>query len=245
MSEAVKILPCGDSSIVVQFGDTADIEINLKVNVFDHLLKSRQLNGILETIPTYRSLMIHYNPLVLDYKTINAHLVSLLNTMTGETLKTSTLGVRIPVWYNPPGSEIQVVADYEHKSVEDVIQIHSGNEHYIFMLGFSPGNAYIGCPKPTFTIPRKSTPTKRPYSGSVHIWSNQTGMGGGMGSVTGWYSLGRSPLVPYDTRRGNATFLFKPGMWVTFYPIDEKRYKELEKEVEELRYQPEFYEHIS
>ena len=243
VTDNVKFLICGDSAITVQFGETADIELNLKVNAFNRLLQENLPRGVIETLPTYRSLMVYYNPLEIKADSMIAYLKQLVETLSNETLKPGTLGIRIPVRYAPPGSEIQIVADYEKKSVEEIIRIHSSNEHYVFMLGFSPGNAYIGCPQKTFTIPRKATPTKRPYAGSVHIWSNQTGVGGGMGSVTGWYSLGRSPLVPYDTRQ-KEPFLFKPGMWIQFYPIDDARYEELEHEIAEMRYEPEYYEHI-
>ena len=242
MSEEAKILLCGDSAVTVQFGETAEISINQKVRAFEQLLLKNKPYGILETIPTYRSLMVYYDPLTLQIADLRQYLLELTGSLPDEEVQAENEGIRVPVWYQPPGSEIEMVAEYENKSVEEIVRIHTQHEHYVFMLGFTPGNAYIGCPQKTFSIPRKSTPTARPYAGSVAVWSNQTGIGGALTSPTGWYSLGRSPLLPYDPRRSEP-ILFKSGQWIQFYAIDADQYTQIEHEVREMRYVPELYQH--
>lgn len=232
-----KILPCGDSAVTVQFGEIADIDTNTKVRAFEMTLKKRCVHGITETIPTYRSVMVHYDPLVLRYDALCSLLDDLSYTVDWHSISPGNEVVRIPVLYNVAGSEIETVAAYEGKSIDEIIRIHSQSEHYVFMLGFTPGNAYIGCPGGSFTIPRKASPTMRPFSRAVTIWSDQTNIGAFSGP-TGWYTIGRTPVRPYDPRH-EEPILFKPGQWVQFYAIDQAQYEEIERDVERLIYQPE------
>lgn len=126
MSEEAKVLLCGDSAVTVQFGETAKISINQKVRAFEQLLLKNKPRGILETIPTYRSLMIYYDPLTLQIADLRQYLLELAGFLSDEEVQAENEGIRVPVWYQPPGSEIEMVAEYENKSVEKLSAfIHS------------------------------------------------------------------------------------------------------------------------
>ena len=239
MQEAYRILPCGDRAVSVEFGNKADIETNSKVRTFNNKLKEAEIEGITETIPTYRAVMIHYDPIKLSYHQLVDSIDAVGRNIVWNALKESDEVIRIPVLYAAEGSEIQQVAEYEHKSIEEIIRIHSNSRHYVFMLGFSPGGSYIGCPDGSFTIPRKATPTQRPYTGSLGIQTNQSNISA-FGGPSGWWSIGRTPVLSFDKRREDP-ILFKPGQWVEFYPITLEQFDEIQKRVEEMTYEPEIY----
>ena len=123
MSEEAKVLLCGDSAVTVQFGETAKISINQKVRAFEQLLLKNKPYGILETIPTYRSLMVYYDPLTLQIADLRQYLLELAGSLPDEEAQAENEGIRVPVWYQPPGSEIEMVAEYENKSVEEIVRM--------------------------------------------------------------------------------------------------------------------------
>ncbi len=240
MRQPFQILLCGDSAVAVQFGEKADIETSLKVRTMDRMIKSHPQNGVTETIPTYRSLMVHYDPLRVRFLELADYLRRLGEQVRWDGLAPSTEGICLPVCYSHPGTEIETVAKFEKMRVEDVIRIHSQSEHYVFMIGFAPANAYIGCPAGTFTISRKTAPAMAPYDRSVQIWSDQTTVAPFLGQ-TGWYSLGRTPVRTYDPRKENPSY-FQSGEWVKFMPVTMQEYELIERDVLNMRYQPERFQ---
>lgn len=100
MSEEAKVLLCGDSAVTVQFGETAKISINQKVRAFEQLLLKNKPRGILETIPTYRSLMIYYDPLTLQIADLRQYLLELAGFLSDEEVQAENEGIRVPVWYS-------------------------------------------------------------------------------------------------------------------------------------------------
>src|SRR5258708_1708518 len=60
-----RLLPAGDTALVVEFGDCIDRRINATVLALARRLGQLNLPGIVECVPTFRSLMVHYDPLVL------------------------------------------------------------------------------------------------------------------------------------------------------------------------------------
>lgn len=239
MERNYKILPCGDSSVSVQFGEEADIATNTKVRTFNFKINEACIRGITETIPTYRAVMVHYNPLVIPYHEVCAQIDALAQKVSWNELKESNEVIRIPILYAPPGSDIEQVAEYEKKTVEEIIKIHHQSRHYVYMLGFSPGGSYIGCPDGSFSIPRKKNPTMRPYAGSLGIQTDQSNISAFPGP-SGWWSIGRTPVLSFDGRK-EQPILFTPGQWVEFYPITQDEFDEIQQKVNNMTYVPEIY----
>ena len=232
-----KIVICGDSAVEVEFKNIVDIQINTQVRILDEEIKARKIKGITETIPAYRSEMIFYDPLQIKYKELCVQIDSLIQGLVFEQTAVSSEIVHIPVYYAPEGSSIEQVAQAENKSVEEIIKIHSSAEHYIYMLGFSPGLPYIASKQETFHILRRETPSVIPYIGSVAVYANQTNITLFKGA-TGWWSIGKTPILYYDMSKEQPC-LFNPGQWVHFYPVTETEFAQIAKDVEQGTYKPE------
>lgn len=238
IEESIKYLHCGDSAIAVEFGDTADIAISLRVRALDVALKENPIRGITEIIPTYRSEMIHYNPLIISYANLVHAIKEMLGGVDWNAIKPNNEVVTIPIWYRCEKTEVQNVADYEKMSVDDVIRIHTNRLHYTFQMGVAPGTVYLSSPTGSFTIPRKATPVPKPYASSIQIWSTHTTISSFF-TQSGWNFLGRAPAPSYNPNRPEDPFLVKPGQWVQFREVDKDEFEQIEQEFLANRYERE------
>lgn len=221
-----KYLLAGDKSIVVEFGDTIDEEINRKViNLMKNIEESSLIESIYEMIPTYRSLMINYNPLKITFN-------NLINSIKEieSNLKISDKGekkvVKIPVLYGGDfGPDIETVANQNDLTIEDVIKLHSEVEYLVYMLGFTPGFTYLGGMNKKLETPRLSNPRVKIPSGSVGIAGKQTGVYP-IDSPGGWQLIGRTPINLYDPKRENP-ILLSAGDYVKFIPITKEEFEKI------------------
>lgn len=213
-----KYLLAGDKAIVVEFGDFIDEEINRKViNLMKSIEESSLIDSIYEMIPTYRSLMIIYNPLKITFnKLINS--VKDIECNLKILDKSEKNIIKIPVLYgNDFGPDIETVAKHNGLSIEDVIRIHSEAEYLVYMLGFTPGFTYLGGMNNKLETPRLANPRVKIPEGSVGIAGKQTGVYP-IESPGGWQLIGRTPIKLYNPKRENP-ILLKAGDYVKFVPI--------------------------
>ncbi|GAA0709123.1 5-oxoprolinase subunit PxpB [Paraclostridium ghonii] len=221
-----KYLLAGDKSIVVEFGDTIDEEINRKViNLMKNIEESSLIESIYEMIPTYRSLMINYNPLKITFN-------NLINSIKNieSNLKISDKGekkvVKIPVLYGGDfGPDIETVANQNDLTIEDVIKLHSEVEYLVYMLGFTPGFTYLGGMNKKLETPRLSNPRVKIPSGSVGIAGKQTGVYP-IDSPGGWQLIGRTPINLYEPTR-EEPILLSAGDYVKFTPINKEEFEKI------------------
>ncbi len=213
-----KYLLAGDKAIVVEFGDIIDEDINRKViNLMKNIESSSLINSIYEMIPTYRSLMIIYNPLKITFN-------DLINSVKNIECNLKVLDkrekniIKIPVLYgNDYGPDIDTVAKHNRLSIEDVIRLHSEAEYLVYMLGFTPGFTYLGGMNNKLETPRLDNPRVKIPEGSVGIAGKQTGVYP-IESPGGWQLIGRTPIKLYNPKRENP-ILLKAGDYVKFTPI--------------------------
>lgn len=213
-----KYLLAGDKAIVVEFGDIIDEDINRKViNLMKNIESSSLINSIYEMIPTYRSLMIIYNPLKITFN-------DLINSVKNIECNLKVLDkrekniIKIPVLYgNDYGPDIDTVAKYNRLSIEEVIRLHSEAEYLVYMLGFTPGFTYLGGMNNKLETPRLDNPRVKIPEGSVGIAGKQTGVYP-IDSPGGWQLIGRTPIKLYNPKRENP-ILLKAGDYVKFTPI--------------------------
>lgn len=221
-----RILPCGDSALTVEFGDTVDPDLNGKVLALDHILRARAPKGLLETVPTYRSLTVQFDPTETDYDA----LVSLLKDETRELPPHNAEGRRwrVPVVYGGAfGADLEEVAEQHGLTTRQLIDIHAGAVYRIYMIGFLPGFAYLGGLDPRIATSRRVHPRAKIPAGSIMIGGTQAGIAP-MDMPSGWHLLGRTPVRSYTPERDPA-FLFAPGDEIVFEPIDTSRWDTLEK----------------
>lgn len=221
-----RILPCGDSALTVEFGDTIDPDLNGKVLALDDILRARTPTGLVETVPTYRSLTIQFDPVATDYEA----LVRLLEDETRELAPRTAVGKRwrVPVAYGGEfGIDLEEVAQLHGLTPARLIEIHSSAVYRIYMIGFLPGFAYLGGLDPKIATSRRVHPRAKIPSGSIMIGGTQAGIAP-MDMPSGWHLLGRTPVRSYAPERTPA-FLFAAGDEIVFEPIDASRWDALDK----------------
>lgn len=211
-----RFLPAGDRAMVVEFGDAIDEGLNAAVMALDARLQAMRLPGVQEAVPTYRSLMIHYDPLVLPPERLRA---------VAAELAALPAPVEPPprVWHVPAcyggahGMDLADLAAGKGMREEDVVAIHAGAEYRIFMFGFAPGYAYLGPLDPRLHTPRREAPRLMTPSQVVSVGGVQTLMST-FAMPSGWHILGRTPVRNYEPSR-REPFLFAAGDAVRFEPV--------------------------
>ncbi|MCA1961714.1 MAG: 5-oxoprolinase subunit PxpB [Desulfomonile sp.] len=218
----------GDTGVIVEFGDEIAPEINRKVRTMTFALDREHPTGVREVIPTYRSLMIVYDPLEVDLDRLMGLLTDLEQRLDETKMPPPRL-VEIPVCYGGEfGPDIEFIANTHGLTVDDVIRIHSGTEYQIYMMGFSPGFAYLGGLPKALHTPRLETPRAMVPAGSVGIANEQTGMYP-LESPAGWRIIGRTPLKLFDPARSNP-FLYDAGDMIRFVTISAEEFRRMAEE---------------
>lgn len=232
----MKILPAGDSAAVAQFENVISPEVNAKVHSLDFAIRSMGINGVTETVPTFTSLLVCYDPTVISFAELYQKLGALSSEVSGENK--SSFIYTLPVCYGGEfGEDLADVAEYAKISPEEVIARHTAKPYLIYMLGFLPGFAYLGGLDETIACPRLSSPRQKIEAGSVGIGGNQTGIYP-IASPGGWRLIGRTPIRPYDPERSDP-ILYSAGDCIRFKAITRAEYDEIAAAVASGEYVPE------
>ena len=230
----VKFLLTGDTSLSVEFGNEISEAINTQIRAFNIALQNSKMPGIVETVPTYRSLMIHYDPGVIQYAPLVKKLKNLLGQLDNIVIPPSEV-LEVPVLYGGEmGPDLAFVAEHNGKTQEEVIKIHTSTEYLIYMLGFTPGFTYLGGMSEEIATPRLKTPRVKIPGGSVGIAGSQTGVYP-IDSPGGWQLIGRTPVKMYDPDR-ETPILPQAGQYIKFRAIDQKEYDQIAAQCEKGEY---------
>ena len=222
------VYPCGDCAVTLQIGDEISETINREVVGALESLRSAAIPGVLELVPTYTSVCIHYDPLVLSYDDLLQVIGRLENGAAEDLENASERIVEIPVCYGGEyGPDLAFVAEYNGLTVDEVIKRHSEGVYLVYMLGFLPGFAYMGGMDETIACPRLTSPRTKIPAGSVGIAGAQTGIYP-LSSPGGWQLIGRTPLKMFAIDGEKTTFALSAGDRVRFVPITEEAYREME-----------------
>lgn len=222
---SVRFLDAGEAALVVEFGAGVDPAVNDRVLALDAALSERTLAGVRESVPTYRSLMIHYDPLVLG----RATLIDAIHTIETGPLKPRTSVDRwtIPCCYDPSIAEdLNEVAATTGLTPERVVALHSGATYRVYMYGFAPGFCYLGGVPKELVVSRRATP-RPPHPPNTVL------LGGGLTLVatfampTGWWIMGRTPERMFALER-KPVFLVGIGDELRFEVVDAATLEQLQ-----------------
>jgi KipI family sensor histidine kinase inhibitor len=219
-----RLLPSGDSAVTVEFSRNIDDAANQRVLALDQALKTEPIDGITETVPTYRSLLVHYDPVNIGFDALGAKLVALAaRLMPKQTAKARRW--RIPVAYGGEnGIDLEDVAKHFNTTPDEIVARHTAGQYRVAMIGFSPGWSYLSGLDKSLHISRRQNPRIMTPAGTISIGGVQTGIQC-LAAPSGWHLLGRTPVRTYQLHR-DPIFLLEPGDHVTFFPIDAKAYAE-------------------
>ena len=219
-----RFLLMGDRGLLLEFGDEISPEVNEKVRRMALAIQAESIEGMIETVPTYRSLLILYNPLILPADELKKRLIRLEEELKQTSFPDPKL-TKIPVLYGGAyGPDLEGVARHHQISPEEVVRLHCSKPYFIYMIGFMPGFPYMGELPDTLITPRLKTPRLSVPAGSVAIAQKQTGIYP-MESPGGWQIVGRTPIKLFDPEK-DPPALLQMGDLVQFYPISEKEFKE-------------------
>ncbi|HMS83562.1 MAG TPA: 5-oxoprolinase subunit PxpB [Nitrospira sp.] len=223
--ETFRLLSLGDSAVTIEFGNAINPESNARVIAFAQMVSEQGWNGILDIVPSYRSVTLHFDPLQWDA----AALTKKLKTLPWEhSPQADPQGLvhEIPVLYGGEwGPDLEEVATFAGLQVAEVIALHTAMPYRVYMLGFSPGFPYLGLVPEQLAIPRRATPRTMVPAGSVGIADRQTGIYP-TATPGGWQLIGRTPIPLYRTA-SHTPFLLKPGDLVRFTPIERDEFDRL------------------
>ena len=223
---SARFLAAGDTALVVELGDTVDRKISAQVLALSDKVEAAGIPGVVETVPTFRSLMVHYDPLLTSQARVQAAVLPILATIGDATSKPGRLWV-LPTCYAPEfGIDLAETAERTGLKVPDVIELFAGTTFHLYMLGFLPGHPYLGDAPSALHLPRRSSPRVRVAAGSI-----ATAVGLAviypLETPGGWHILGRTPVRAYDRRRDPAVF-FAPNDQLQFPPISREEYDALD-----------------
>ncbi len=232
--DKVRYLVSGDCAVCVEFGNEISPEINRKIRAFKIALEKQKIEGIVETIPTYRSLLVVYKPEVIRFGELTKSFDKVLGSMDSIQIPPPSV-IEIPVLYGGEmGPDLDNVASCNGITPEEVIQIHTSRDYLIYMLGFIAGFPYLGGMSKKIATPRLKSPRVKIEGGSVGIAGEQTGIYP-VASPGGWQLIGRTPLKLYDAEREEPVLL-KAGQYIRFRSVTENEYREIEKQVQNDTY---------
>ena len=213
---ATRFLPCGDTALSVELGDRVDLGVNALVLALADRVKAAAVPGIVELVPTFRSLMIHYDPLTVAQSELKARLLPLLSGLNAAG--GSGRLWRIPVCYHDSvAPDLAEVAGRTGLAPERVVALHSAATYHIYMVGFLPGFPYLGELARELVLPRRESPRTTVPRGSVAVATTLTAVYS-LESPGGWHLIGRTPALLWDRGREPPAFV-AAGDKVRFQPI--------------------------
>jgi len=219
------LLPAGDTALNVEFSDRIDRDISSLVLALARRLAEAKIAGVIECVPTFRSLMVHYDPLLVPYAALTARIAKLTQGL--HAAETAGQRWQLPVCYDESiAPDLADVAARTNLTPAQVIERHSTATYHVYMLGFLPGQPYLGDVPGELALPRRPSPRIKIPAGSVAIAMTMTCIFPAE-TPCGWHLIGRCPVPLWDLKRGASMPLLQAGDTVRFAPVSLREYEGL------------------
>jgi len=218
-----RLLPSGDSAITVEFSRNIDDMANRRVLALDQTMAREPIAGVIETVPTYRSLLVHYDPEKIGFDALSEKLTALGQLPIPASSRTRRW--RVPVAYGGEhGVDLEDVAKTLDTTPDEIVARHAAGDYRVAMIGFTPGWSYLSGLDSSLHMSRRQNPRLLTPPGTIAVGGTQTGIQC-LAGPSGWHLLGRTPIRTYQLHR-DPTFLLEPGDAVTFSVVDHKTFAE-------------------
>ena len=215
---APRFVPLGDSALTIAIGEGISRDLSREVLRVANELRSADVSGLSEVAASYASLTLFYDPLVITFEELLAGAKPLVEQSLGKSATTDFVEprtVHIPVRYD--GEDLAGIAERTGLTTGEVVELHSGREYHVYVIGFVPGFAYLGELHPLLVLPRRSEPRKRVPAGSVAVAEAQTGVYP-FSTPGGWHLIGRTEVKMFDPGSPDPALL-RVGDRVVFDPV--------------------------
>lgn len=216
------LLPLGDRALLVDFGQHIEAGLNARVHTLARRIRRAGLAGVTDLVPAYASLALHYQPEAWDtgttpFAALTEALRPLLDAEPdGEAESMRTVDIRVR-YGGADGPDLEEVARAAGLSPAVYAARHAAGDYQVYMLGFTPGFAYLGGLDPALAVPRRTNPRTRVPAGSVGIAGQQTGVYP-CDSPGGWQLIGRTDAILFDPGCDEPCLL-RPGDRVRFLAV--------------------------
>ena len=230
---SARFLSAGDTALVVEFGDHIDRALSERVLRLSDLVRSSRTPGVIETVPTYRSLLVQYDPLTIDRAGLIRAIEQLLD-------RGPAAGRPATLWHIPAcyaeqhAPDLAEVARRTGLAESEVVRLHAQTSFHVYMIGFAQGFPYMGDLAPSLALPRQEDPRVKVPAGSIAIAARMTAIYPAE-SPGGWHLIGATPIRLFDPRLPRPALL-SPGDKVRFEPIDASEFDAIRARVDADRY---------
>jgi inhibitor of KinA len=225
MFEEPRFLSAGDRAMVVELGDEIDPATNARTRALALAIDGRRIDGVVETVPTYRSVLVYVDPLRVSMAALVGSIRDLARHLEEVELPSPRI-VEIPTVYGGAyGPDLQDVAAHTGLTPDDIVAIHSGTDYLVYMMGFITGFPYLGGLSETLAMPRLPTPRTAVPAGSIGIALQQTGIYP-VETPGGWRLVGRTPVRWFDATR-EPPVPVEAGDYIRFVPVSVAEYEDL------------------
>ncbi|MCI4665664.1 MAG: allophanate hydrolase subunit 1 [Neomegalonema sp.] len=238
-----RYIPYGDAALIIEFGDVLDDELSAQTIAADAALQAAleagRLPGVIECAPSFRSVLITFDPLQTDAEQLAETARAVLAEEMAEQMAAQTMGAagqrrswRLPVCFDPEvGLDLTDIAARKGLTIDGVIEAYLETRWRVYMIGFLPGCPFMGRAPERIDLPRRAEPR-------IAVPARSVAIAVGLSviypteSPGGWNIVGRTPARLFDPTTdpelGRPT-LFAPGDQLIPTPIDLATLHELEK----------------
>jgi KipI family sensor histidine kinase inhibitor len=224
-----RLLPSGDSAITVEFSRNIDDAANQRVLALDRALAGEPVEGVTETVPTYRSLLVHYDPVKTSFDALGERLVALAQLPLPQETKARRWCIPV-VYGGEHGIDLEDVAKTRNTTPDDIVARHVAGDYRVAMIGFTPGWSYLSGLEDSLKMPRRQNPRLLTPAGTISIGGVQAGVQC-LAGPSGWHLLGRTAVRTYQLHR-DPIFLLEPGDHVKFSAVDARTFAEQDRAAE-------------
>jgi inhibitor of KinA len=213
------------------------VQVNTRVRALEFLVQHKAVPGVVETVPSFRSLLVYYDPTVVGYEALCETLTELAAQAAHAALPPSRI-VELPCCYDDAELGIDLLAAAERLGLpaDELARLHAGAEYLVYFIGFTPGLPYLAGMPERIMLPRLETPRTKVPAGSVGIGGIQVCIYS-VDSPGGYWILGRTP-VPLYAPESPDPILLRPGDLVRFRAIDRREYDDIIASVKARAYMP-------
>ena len=251
----IRVRRAAQDTLLVEFGpNVLDIDLRLRVHALQAGIAEARLDGILETTPGIRSLLLRFDWQRFSAADVLARLQPLLDAVLDvPAARVESRIVHLPLSWDDPACHkaverytrsVRADAPWCPDNIEFIRRINGlpdrravkdivlGADYLVMGLG----DVYLGAPVATPLDPRHRLVTTKYNPARTWTAENSVGIGGsylciyGMEGPGGYQFVGRTLQVWNRQRRGrafNEHWLLRPFDRIRFYDVDAKQLAEM------------------
>lgn len=233
MNPSPRLLPLGDTAWTVEFGEIIDPALHARVMGLNGTIQvareAGELAGIVDLVPTFRSLTVHYDPLAVDGEQLGARLLELAGAAGSQA--SDGRHWLLPVCCDGElAPDLARLAEAKRMAPETVIALLTATTFRVYMIGFMPGFPYMGGLPPALAMPRLASPRKAVPARSLAVTGEMCAVYP-WESPGGWNLLGRTPVALFDATDETAPALLESGDQVRWRIVNRAEYEHLSSEL--------------